>query len=160
MRYQKTEAGQQAFKQRTPLMSARQRAAFILFDGQRPLDVVLSSTVGLGMTREDILDLVEKEFLQASVAQASTSAVPANERSLRPPAVEPPSERAVDRYRLAYPLATSITAALGLRGFRLNLAVEAAQGYDDLVALLPLIAKSVPPNEGKKLAQALGVPPP
>lgn len=141
-------------------MSARQRAAFILFDGQRTLDMVLSSTVGLGITQEDILDLVEKEFLQTSVAQADTSAVPANEKSHRSPPAELHSDSAADRYQLAYPLATSITAALGLRGFRLNLAVEAARGYDDLVALLPQIAKSVPPSEVKKLAQALGVPPP
>ena len=37
------------------------------------------------------------------------------------------------------PLATKVTAGLGLRGFRLNLAVEAASGYDDLLALLPKI---------------------
>lgn len=146
-------------------MSARQRAAFLLFDGQRPLDEVLSSTVGLGVTQADILDLVEKEFLQSPVAQAGTSAVPATEKTDRPdpagsdvPAPDP--GLAAERYQKAYPLATSITAAMGLRGFRLNLAVEAAHGYDGLLALLPQIAKSAPAAEVKKLAQALGVPPP
>lgn len=139
-------------------MSARQRAAFLLFDGQRPLEEVLSSTAGLGVTQADILDLVEKEFLQAPVAQAGASAAPAPA-----PATEnnPPSEESdVDRYKKAYPIAIRITAALGLRGFRLNLAVEGAGGYDDLVALLPAIAKSAPSAAVKELAQALGVPPP
>lgn len=147
-------------------MSARQRAAYLLFDGHRPLDEVLSSTVGLGVTQADVLDLVEKEFLQIPVAQAGTSAVPATEKSSRQDAPAKPDTAAADpglaaeRYQRAYPLATSITAAMGLRGFRLNLAVEAAHGYDGLLALLPQIAKSAPPAEIKKLAQALGVPPP
>ncbi|MFP8777659.1 hypothetical protein [Hydrogenophaga sp. RWCD_12] len=117
---------------------------------------MLSSTVGLGVTQADILDLVEKEFLQAPVAQAGASAAPA-------PATEnktPSGESDVDRYKKAYPIAIRITAALGLRGFRLNLAVEGAGGYDDLVALLPAIAKSAPSAAVKELAQALGVPPP
>jgi hypothetical protein len=154
LRYLKTEAGQQAFKQRSPLMSARQRAAFLLFDGQRPLEVVLSSTIGLGVTQADVLDLVEKEFLQAPVAQAGASAAPATEP------MPPSGDTDVDRYKKAYPVAIRITAALGLRGFRLNLAVEGAGGYDDLVALLPAIAKSAPAAAVNELAQALGVPPP
>lgn len=136
-------------------MSARQRAAFLLFDGQRPLEEVLSSTVGLGLTQADILDLVEKEFLQAPVAQAGTSAAPATETTNTPS-----GESDVDRYKKAYPIAIRITAALGLRGFRLNLAVEGAGGYHDLVALLPAIAKSAPAAAVKELSQALGVPPP
>jgi len=41
------------------------------------------------------------------------------------------------------PIATKLTAGLGLRGFRLNLAVEAAQGYEGLLALLPKIQDAV-----------------
>ena len=40
-------------------------------------------------------------------------------------------------------MATKLTASLGLRGFRLNLAVEAAAGYDELLALLPKIKEAV-----------------
>ena len=46
---------------------------------------------------------------------------------------------AQDRYKEAKPMATKLTASLGLRGFRLNLAVEAAGGFDELLALLPKI---------------------
>jgi len=46
---------------------------------------------------------------------------------------------AQDRYKEAKPLATKLTASLGLRGFRLNLAVEAAGGFEELLALLPKI---------------------
>jgi hypothetical protein len=47
------------------------------------------------------------------------------------------------RYMEAVRMATQLTAGLGLRGFRLNLAVEAATGYDGLVALLPKIKDAV-----------------
>jgi hypothetical protein len=50
---------------------------------------------------------------------------------------------AQDRYQEAKPLATKLTAGLGLRGFRLNLAVESAGGFDELLALLPKIKDAV-----------------
>ena len=40
-------------------------------------------------------------------------------------------------------MATQLTAGMGLRGFRLNLAIEGASGYDDLLALLPKIQAAV-----------------
>ena len=44
-----------------------------------------------------------------------------------------PQEEGRRRYQSAYPLATKLTASLGLRGFRLNLAVEAAGSYEELL---------------------------
>jgi hypothetical protein len=44
-----------------------------------------------------------------------------------------------ERYLLAKPLATQITTQLGIRGFRLNLAVEVAPGTPALLLLLPNI---------------------
>ena len=49
MKYSKTEAGQQAFKQRSPLFSARQRSTFILFDGNKTLAQVLAAAAGMGV---------------------------------------------------------------------------------------------------------------
>lgn len=49
----------------------------------------------------------------------------------------------MQRYQAAYPIATEITSSLGLRGFRLNLAVEGAQSFDDLAALAPKIRELV-----------------
>ena len=39
-------------------------------------------------------------------------------------------------------MAVSITGGLGLKGFRLNLAVEAAMGYEQLVELAPRIREA------------------
>ena len=52
-------------------------------------------------------------------------------------------------------MATQLTASLGLRGFRLNLAVEAASGYDDLLALLPKIQAAVGNEKCAGLERAL-----
>ncbi len=59
------------------------------------------------------------------------------------------------RFQNAYPLAVQITSNLGLGGFRLNLAIEQAMGYEDLVALLPRIEKAAGPNACAKLHEIL-----
>ena len=143
MRYTKTEAGQQAFKARSALFSARQRSAFILFDGVKTNAQLLAATAGLGITQEDIDHLVQQGFLVAAPGDFSPPpSVPSDVRALQEgdsaaPVVSTRSFQ--ERYRDAMPLATRVTAGLGLRGFRLNLAVEAASGYEDLLALLPKI---------------------
>ncbi|GAB1382917.1 hypothetical protein MASR1M50_12370 [Burkholderiales bacterium] len=63
-------------------------------------------------------------------------------------------EERVRRYRVAYPLATQLTAKLGLKGFTLNLAVESAQGFDGLVELLPRL-RSALGDEGVRPLQAV-----
>lgn len=59
------------------------------------------------------------------------------------------------RFQNAYPLAVQITSNLGLGGFRLNLAIEHAMGYEDLVALLPRIEKAAGPQACAKLHELL-----
>jgi hypothetical protein len=142
MNYTKTEAGQLAFKQRSPLLSARQRSAFILFDGVKTREQVLAATAGLGVTQVDVDHMLQHGLLAAP--QAAT--VPEPVVSSRTPQ---------QRYADAYPIATRLTASLGLRGFKLNLAVEAAKGLDDLLALLPKIEEALGAQACQPLAQAL-----
>jgi hypothetical protein len=142
MKYAKTEAGQQAFKQRSPLLSARQRSAFILFDGVKTLEQVLAATAGLGVTQADVDHMLAQGLLAVSEPQAASPAA----LSARAPQV---------RYAEAWPVATRLTASLGLRGFKLNLAVEAATGYEELLALLPKIQEAVGAKACGELEQAL-----
>ena len=150
----KTEAGQQAFKARSPLLSARQRSAFILFDGVKSAAQVLIATAGLGISQEDIDHLIQQGFLVAAPGGAPVSAGPkvravelvaSPSQEVIPKPVESLSSRMTiqERYSQAMPIATKLTASLGLRGFRLNLAVEGASGYADLLALLPKIKEAV-----------------
>lgn len=144
MKYTKTDVGQQAFKERSPTLSSRQRSAFILFDGVKSLDEVLAATSGLGCTQADVDHLLAKGYI-AAVA-ASAPAVAAAGASGRSPQ---------QRYAAAYPLATKLTASLGLRGFKLNLAVEAAAGYDELLALLPRLQEAAGYEASLPLERAL-----
>lgn len=143
MKFIKTEIGQQAFKARSALFSARQRTAFIMFDGQKTVEQVLAAATGLGLTPDDVEHMVRNEFLtpapgEAFLAEAHAVQVAA-EQSV---ADSFKAHSAQDRYKEAKPLATKLTAALGLRGFRLNLAVESAGGFEELLALLPKIKEA------------------
>ncbi len=149
MRCTKTEAGQWAFKQRSPDLGPRQRSAFLLFDGLRSVTEVLKATEGLGITQADIEAMLAKGFLEP-VSGASAQATTAT------PAVAADTRTAAERYTQACKLATQLTAQLGLRGFRLNLAVEAASGLDDLAALLPRLTEALGPDAVRAFKEALG----
>lgn len=158
----KTEAGHQAFKERSPLFSPRQRSAFILFDGQKTAEQVVAATVGMGVTPADVEHLLGLGFLAPAAGQAVAVAVPVAsaqgveqvEQSLAEAA--PVSNRSSqERYSDAKPIATKLTASLGLRGFLLNLSVESAAGYDDLLALLPKIQEALGAKACRDLERAL-----
>lgn len=156
MQYSKTESGQQAFKARSTLLSARQRSAFILFDGTKSKAQVLAATAGLGISQDDIDHLVQQGFLLAAPVLAPASPPEAATTKVTEPLALPVSDRSPqERYSAAMPIATRLTASLGLRGFRLNLAVEAASGFEDLLALLPKIQKAVGAEPCIPLEQAL-----
>lgn len=164
----KTEAGQRIFKDRSIRLTPRQRSAFILCDGQRSVDEVLAS--GMGLAREDIDQMIELGLLGTGET-ATTAARPVAPVAAAPeaqafslPAAPAASAAPVEaqrsaqqRYQDAYPVATQLTGALGLRGFRLNLAVEGTGSYEELVALAPKIRAAVGPDKAEMLDRALGV---
>ena len=168
MIYIKTERGAQAIKDRRAVeLSHGQRTALILFEGKRSLKSVLETTSALGVTAHDIDVLVSMRLLAPAPVEvrpraAGHSEFPAStlpglpHDTLGPLISVPtdPSERA-ERYRHAYPLATQLTASLGLRGFKLNLAVEAAQGFDGLVDLVPKLRHAVGEARLQPLLRAL-----
>jgi hypothetical protein len=143
----KTEVGQVAFKERSPLFSARQRSAFIMFDGARSIEQVLAATAGMGVTREDVDHMMSLGFL------LSKNPMPAE--PAQAPVPDFPASSTQARYQAGKLLATQLTARLGLRGFMLNLAVESAAGYDELLALLPKIQDAVGVKACRELERAL-----
>jgi hypothetical protein len=150
----KTDLGHQVMKDRSVALTPRQRAAFILFDGHRTLDQVMKATQPVGVTKEDVDKLFElglvidakPEETKAEVAAAQAEADAVEHHKHRTPQ---------ERYAEAYPIATALTAGLGLRGFRLNLAVEAATNYDQLLEVAPKIRDAVGPDKYKPLDNAL-----
>lgn len=165
MIYVKTELGQTAFKTRSISLTAGQRAAFILFDGKRDSGDVLKSTAGMGVAQADLDHLVVSGMLVISglapaVASPSGTSVPAvvtpqSGAVLSHTPDGQPTLNAQAHYSKAYPIATRLTAGLGLRGFRLNLAVEAAGDLDKLKELAPKIREAVGPEKFLELESAL-----
>jgi hypothetical protein len=151
MKYAKTESGQLAFKQRSPLLSAKQRSAFILFDGSKSHEQVMAS---VGVTQADVDHMVAQGFLAATEPVASAASVAAAAAVDEDP-WGPGKRTQQERYAEAMHIATSLTAGLGLRGFRLNLAVESAAGYYGLVELLPELRKALGAKACEKLEHVL-----
>jgi hypothetical protein len=147
----KTEAGMQVMKDRSVALSPRQRAAFILFDGKRTRDDVLAATAAVGVRDEDLEQLLVLGLLADAAQRHSPDTVPMGLGELLPPASRPPQQR----YAEAYPIALQLTSGMGLRGSGLNLAVEAATGYEQLAALGPKIREAVGPEKYLPLALAL-----
>jgi hypothetical protein len=150
MIYTKTELGQSALQNRSLALTPRQRSTFIMFDGKRSTEDVLKATAGLGVTVDDVNHLVTLGLLAASAAaQSAPVSAPAQD------ADGLPSLSAQAHYSKAYPIATRLTAGLGLRGFRLNLAVEAAGDLTKLQELAPKIKEAVGPEKFRELESAL-----
>lgn len=150
----KTEAGHQVMKDRSVALTPRQRAAFILFDGKRTLDQVLAATAPVGVTREDVDKLFELGLVMDPAPQETAAEEAAAHAQAE--AIEHHKHRSPqERYAEAYPIATQLTASLGLRGFRLNLAVEAATNYEQLLEVAPKIREAVGPERFAPLENAL-----
>ena len=167
MIYVKTELGQTAMQGRSIALMPRQRSAFIMFNGQRDSSEILKMTSGVGVTVEDIAHLVSLGLLAladpatdvpraaevqpgnaANVAEAPTAALSRTVDGK-------PKLSAQSHFIKAYPIAARLTAGLGLRGFRLNLAVEAASDLDKLKEIAPKIKVAVGPEKYLELENAL-----
>lgn len=154
----KTAAGQQVLKDRSLPLSQRQRAALILFDGRKTVQDVLQATAAMGVVQDDIDHLLGQGLLSDTLrTQPLAGAAPAADPGTVPGAQEEGAAATPqERYAAAYPVAIQITAALGLRGFRLNLAVEAASSFDELLAVAPRIREAVGVEKYQPLGRALG----
>jgi hypothetical protein len=144
----KTLAGQRVLKDRSVALSGRQRAAFILVDGKKSVAEILAATQATGVTQADIdrlieLGLVEKPLFAAAIQNAAKLEAKRGERTLE------------QKFEEAYEIATMLTSNLGLRGYRLNLAVEQATNYMELSALGPRIREAVGDDSYEMLDRAL-----
>ncbi len=177
MIFSKTPAGLLALKDRHGPLTQRQRSAFILFDGQRTLGQVLEATSSLGISMADVQAMLDLGLLAAgggddepdgsapSVPAAVAAAASALAQPSRPEqASAAPLEAAegvgsgrsaIERYQAAYPVATQLTGGLGLRGLRLNLAVERVGSFEELAALAPRIRDAVGEARYARLHAAL-----
>ena len=184
MIYTKTERGRTALQTRSSILAARHRPAFIMFDGRRSVEEVLKAASGFGFTMVDVeqmlgLGLIElaldqtgdrtdstlsqypnlsifpTQFSSTALPSTQPASLPAGSRSDTLPPAGTPSLDAQAHFLKAWPIATRLTANLGLRGFRLNLAVEAAGDLAKLKELAPRIKDAVGSEKFRALEVAL-----
>ena len=146
----KTDLGLRVIQDKSIPLTPRQRAALILVDGKRSLKDLQSAMTAAGIAPLELERLFELGLVQDQNPQATAA-----ERAAQEAAQRHKKRSSKERYAEAYPIATKLTASLGLRGFRLNLAVEAAGSYEDLVALAPKIREAVGPDRFAPLNDAL-----
>ena len=163
MIYAKTALGTSAVKDRSTGLSPRQRSALIMFDGKRDAGEILRMTTGIGVTQSDVDHLVSLGLLASPNPAAALVLESEPSASTAPHAVPVfsvkangmPTLSAQAHYSMAYPIAIRLTAALGLRGFRLNLAVEAAGNLEKLKELAPRIKEAIGAEKFQELDDAL-----
>jgi hypothetical protein len=155
MIYTKTDAGKNATTDRSIVLSQRQRSALILVNGERSIEDILKMVAGIGFTMADVTQMVVQGLIVALPSNPSATTNASELKSAEPLGGFVDIEAAQSRYKLAYPLATQLTAGLGLRGFRLNLAVEAAGSYSQLVQLFPKIQEATGVEKAKALENVL-----
>jgi hypothetical protein len=165
MQLAKTPMGHQVMKDRSVALTPRQRAAFILIDGKRTVDQLLAVAGQAGVCRADLDKLLELGLVAnvrpapalgpeslTVVTEKDGAVVAAGPQPVDDPA---PTRTPQEKYAQAYPIATRLTAGLGLRGVMLNIAVEGAGGHEALLAVAPRILAAVGPEKFAPLDKAL-----
>ncbi len=160
MKHRKTEHGKQTFKEHNSDVNARQRSAFIMFDGVKDDATILRLMAGMGLTVDDIrhieslglIEVMEGEQPAAASMNAATKPAGTSTSTAENTATAMTEQ---ERYQRAYPVAVKLASGLGLRGFRLNMSVESASSYKDLVAIAPKIKEAVGDEKFAELARAL-----
>jgi len=150
MIYVKTAAGRQALKERSESMPRKFHFPFLMCDGVRDSAEILTASASHGFTSVDLYEMVQAGFIAPAAATSATSAAPQAALS-----ATTSNSQSTALFIEAEHLATSITAKLGLRGFRLNMAVERAGNLADLKALLPQIQEAAGMAAAKPLADYL-----
>jgi hypothetical protein len=161
VRYVKTEQGQQVIKARTLPLPPRQRTLLLLCDGVRTVEDILATTAGMASSAADVDELLQRGLIEAAQPQHAPGATP-QVRAADVPSSQPATQAAkgdeastpaasdAEHFREAYQLATQLTSQLGLKGFRLQLAVESAMTLAQLQALLPRLSDALISAHGPK----------
>ena len=156
MKYAKTALGHDVMKSRSIALGPRQRTMLLLCNGQRDGSEVLAMISGMGSTPGDLEELLSLGLIEPIAPAASVQQFegPPDEPASVDLHIEPAPLDDSARFRLAYQQATQLTAGLGLRGLRLQLAVEQAMNLAGLEALAERLQKAVVAAHGPQNGRA------
>jgi hypothetical protein len=159
MIYMKTELGRQALRERSDAMPRKFHFPFLMCDGVRDHTDILLAEARTGLTQADIEQMARLGFIQPAPPKTLAETPPA--QTLAQPTTSavapqaPPSKQQANVFYDASQMATALSAKLGLMGFKLNLAVQAAGSLSDLDKLVPQLEKALGVDTVKPLADLL-----
>ena len=158
MIYVKTELGRLALKERAEAMPRKFHFPFMMCDGLREHSDILQAGLSTGFLQSDLDQMVALGFIQLAPSKAPKieAARPVEAPSgVTQSQAKLPSQHDANVFLEASSLATALSSQLGLRGFRLNMAVQSASNLSDLQALVPQLEKILGVKPVKPLADLL-----
>lgn len=153
MIYKKTTLGMQAFLEKPSQLSPRLRSVLIMIDGKRGFAELFAVLAAVGAGQNHLDELESLGLIEALAGGINSQPLNARANVDATPqqASNDPPMNDQERYAAAYPIATRLTSGLGLRGFRLNLALEGASNIQDLVGMADKIRDAVGEEKYKEL---------
>jgi hypothetical protein len=162
--YDKTEKGREEITTRKHQLASRLRTLLVMIDGKQSAADIMKKVSALGLTEQNLQELLEQEFI-VEIAQQAESA---NGASESPPhvtaaATSPvadssaaPTMTDAERFQALYNFYNeTIKSAIGLRGYGLQLKVERAANIDDFRALRQAYVEAVQKAKGPEMARSL-----
>lgn len=147
----KTEKGREEIATRKYRLTPRLRTLLLLIDGKHPIDDLLDKLSGIGLTEDNLRELIDGEF----VYDTSPPPPPPPSEPLLPTEQEIASkeQRQLD---LLYSFYTeSIKSAVGLRGYALQARVERARTVEDFREIRQSYLEAVLRAQGETEARRL-----
>ncbi len=162
--YDKTEKGREEITTRKHQLASRLRTLLVMIDGKQSAADIMKKVSALGLTEQNLQELLEQEFI-VEIAQQAESANGASESLTHATAAATspvgdssvaPAMTDAERFQALYNFYNeTIKSAIGLRGYGLQLKVERAANIDDFRALRQAYVEAVQKAKGPEMARSL-----
>jgi len=166
----KTDKGRDEIATRKHGLPPRMRTLLVLIDGKHTEEALLKQVAGIGMSEQNVNELIEAGF----VAAREVPAAPASPAAKQPAPPPVPARAAVPQDAMAAAIVdgillpgesqfqalyrfynATIKESVGLRGYGLTLKVERAESIDDFRALRTPYLEAVTRAKGDDTAALL-----
>ncbi|BBB60697.1 hypothetical protein UNDKW_2424 [Undibacterium sp. KW1] len=162
--YDKTEKGREEITTRKHQLASRLRTLLVMIDGKQSAADIMKKVSALGLTEQNLQELLEQEFIveigqQAESADGTAESPPHSTAAATSPVADSSATLAMtdaERFQALYNFYNeTIKSAIGLRGYGLQLKVERAANIDDFRALRQAYIEAVQKAKGPEMARSL-----
>ncbi|MFZ6657966.1 hypothetical protein [Undibacterium sp. TJN19] len=161
--YDKTDKGREEITTRKHQLAPRLRTLLVMIDGKQTATEIMKKVAGLGLTEQNVQELLEQDFI-AEIKSDETTSADVHEietaMAVKPDTaadIEPlPEMTDAERFQALYNFFNeTIKSAIGLRGYGLQLKVERAGNIEDFRALRQAYIEAILKAKGQEMARSL-----